>query len=330
MNSNKPGCVQTKPSPGCERFFLLVRFAGWSCSGSSGARSAGGLGEPTIDGLHEPRALAFERNGKALLAPLEGDVMRWADGQVIQRGRALQIESELGSSWQAHLVMGAIPDRLDFPGPGAELMSVPSEGLPFPIDLSLNARFVTNDVAVRLARRRIQDADQIMRAESDGDQGASDAGFERTQQARDLLSHLQAASKPPLLRATLAIAVSAASESELEVRVDACRRAFGETRLHRPRGEQLRLFIQHLPAQRTQVAGYDDTLTTEQVGAMVPTATHVAGSKRGFYLGRTTSGSQRPVRFNLREGSEADANVTISERRCARVGKDDPRSEASV
>jgi hypothetical protein len=36
-----------------------------------------GLGEPTVDGLHEPRALVFERNGEALLAPLEGDVMRW-------------------------------------------------------------------------------------------------------------------------------------------------------------------------------------------------------------------------------------------------------------
>jgi hypothetical protein len=36
-----------------------------------------GLGEPRIDGLHEPRALVFERNGQAQLAPLEGDVLRW-------------------------------------------------------------------------------------------------------------------------------------------------------------------------------------------------------------------------------------------------------------
>lgn len=36
-----------------------------------------GLGEPLLDGLHEPRALVFERNGEALLAPLEGDVTRW-------------------------------------------------------------------------------------------------------------------------------------------------------------------------------------------------------------------------------------------------------------
>ncbi len=38
-----------------------------------------GLGEPQIDGLHEPRALVFERNGEAQLAPLEGDVLRWMD-----------------------------------------------------------------------------------------------------------------------------------------------------------------------------------------------------------------------------------------------------------
>jgi hypothetical protein len=36
-----------------------------------------GLGEPQVDGLHEPRALAFERGGEALLAPLEADVVRW-------------------------------------------------------------------------------------------------------------------------------------------------------------------------------------------------------------------------------------------------------------
>ena len=60
-----------------------------------------------VDGLHEPRALVFERNGEAMLAPLEGDVMRWMDGYVEHRGRALRIESELGTSWQAQLVRRA-------------------------------------------------------------------------------------------------------------------------------------------------------------------------------------------------------------------------------
>jgi hypothetical protein len=270
-----------------------------------------GLGEPVVDGLHEPRALMFERNGEALLAPLEGDVMCWADGYVENRGRALKIGSELGTSWQAQLVLGALPERVRFPGRRAELMFAPPESLPFGVDLSLNARFLPNELALRIARRRIQDADQIVRAESGGEQGVSDLGYERTQEARDLLAHLQASSKPPLLRATLAIAVAAANEDELEERVEICRRAYGEIRLHRPLGDQLQLFLQHLPGQRTRLAGYDDTLTAEQVAAMMPTAAHVAGSRKGFYLGHTLSGSRQPITFNLREGSDSDRNTTI-------------------
>jgi hypothetical protein len=270
-----------------------------------------GLGEPLVDGLHEPSALVFERNGEAVLAPLEADVLRWTNSYVDVRGRTLEIESERGRSLQAMLVLGALPERASFPSAAAELMFAPADSLPFGIDLSLTARFLPNELAVRIARRRIQDADQILRAESDGDQGVSDIGYERTQLARDLLSHLQASSRPPLLRATLAIAVGGASESELEHRVEACRRAFGEISLHRPVGDQLGVFLQHLPAQRTRVAGYDDTLTTEQAAALMPTAAHVAGSRRGFYLGYTLSGSRQPVRFNLREGSDADRNATV-------------------
>jgi hypothetical protein len=270
-----------------------------------------GLGEPVIDGLHEPRALVFERNGEAMLAPLEGDVLRWADGYVENRGRLLRIESELGTSWQAQLVMGALPERMQFPGARAELMFAPAESLPFGIDLSLNARFLPNELALRIARRRIQDADEIVRAEAGGEQGVSDLGYERTHEARDLLAYLQASSKPPLLRATLAIAVAAGSEEELEERVEMCRRAYGEIRLHRPLGDQLQLFLQQLPGQRTRLAGYDDTLTAEQVAAMMPTATHAVGSSRGYYLGHTLSGSRQPVTFNLREGSDSNRNATI-------------------
>jgi hypothetical protein len=270
-----------------------------------------GAGEPRIDGLHEPRALTFERNGEAVLAPLEGDVLRWGDSSIEHRARSLRVESECGVSWQAHLVAGALPDRMPFPGARAELMFAAPESLPFGIDISLNARFLPNELALRIARRRIQDADQIMRAESDGEQGVTDLGYQRTQEARDLLAHLQASSKPPLLRATLAIAIGAADERLLEERVEMCRRAYGEVCLHRPIGDQLQLFLQHLPAQRTRVAGYDDTLTTEQVAAMMPAATHVAGSSDGFHLGHTLTGSRQPVAFNLREGSDHDRNATV-------------------
>ncbi|GAC1491472.1 MAG: ATP-binding protein [Solirubrobacteraceae bacterium] len=270
-----------------------------------------GAGEPVVDGLHDPQALIFERNGEAMLAPLEADVMRWSESYIEHLGRALRIESEAGTAWQAHLVAGALPERADFPGTRLELMFAQPEALPFAVDLVLCARYLPNDLASRLVRRRIQDADQIARAEADGDQGMTDRGYERTQQARDLLAYLQSASHPPLLRATFAIALAADAPDELERRVEECRRAYGEVRLHRPVGEQLELFLQHLPGQRTRVRGYDDILTPEQVAGMMPIATHAVGSRRGFYLGHTLSGSRQPVRFNLREGSDENRNAAI-------------------
>ena len=78
-----------------------------------------GSGEPVVDGLDAPQALIFERNGQAVLAPLEADVLRWLDGYVENRGRTLRIESEVGTSWQAQLVAGALPERAEFPGGGS-------------------------------------------------------------------------------------------------------------------------------------------------------------------------------------------------------------------
>jgi hypothetical protein len=269
------------------------------------------LGEPLLDGLHEPQALVFERNGAAMLAPLEADVMRWSESYVESRGRVLRVESELGVSWQSHLVTGALPERAPLGSPRLELMFGPPEAIPFGIDLALCARYLPNGLAMRLVRRRVQDADQIARAEAGGDQGISDRGYDRTQDARELLAHLQSANHPPLLRASLAVAVSAADREELERRVATARRAFGEVVLHRPLGDQLRLFIASLPGQRSAVAGYDEVLTTEQVAAMMPIATHAVGSGRGFHLGHTLSGVRSPVRFNLREGSDADRNAAV-------------------
>jgi hypothetical protein len=270
-----------------------------------------GLGEPELDGLHEPQALVFERNGEAMLMPEEATVLRWMDGLVEHRPRLLRIDSERGTSWQAHLAIGALPERVAFPAERLELMfSVPAS-LPFGVDLALCARYLPNELALRMVRRRVQDADQIARAEAEGDQGISDQGHERTQLARDLLAYLQSTSRPALLRASLAVAVSADDPDTLEQRVQAVRGAFGDIRLHRPAGEQLALFCHHLPGQHGRARGYDDVLTAEQVGAMMPTAGHDVGAPRGLYLGHTLTGARQPVLFDLREGSATDRPTTI-------------------
>jgi hypothetical protein len=52
-------------------------------------------------------------------------------------------------------------------------------------------------------------------------------------------------------------------------------------------------------------------LTVEQAAALMPFATHAVGSRRGFYLVNTLSGSRQPVRLDLEEGSRTNRPTTI-------------------
>ena len=165
--------------------------------------------------------------------------------------------------------------------------------------------------ALRLVRRRVQDADQIVRPEADGDQGVTDLGYQRTQDSRDLLAYLQSASHPPLLGATLAIAVAAAERA----RARAPGRGLPAGLRRDPPAPADRRSARPVPPASPRpadaVRGYDDVLTAEQVAAMMALGTHPLGSRRGFYLGHTLGGSRHPVRFNLREGSDTDRNAAI-------------------
>jgi hypothetical protein len=263
-----------------------------------------GVGEPYVDERFLPQALVIEdeRDGRSY-RPLEADLLRLFDSPIEIGGRDLRIESELGRSHQAFLCLGALPEVAVFPGRQAELLFAPLEALPFAVDACFSARFVGNDRALALVRRRVVDADNLYREESHGDHGPTSEGAERPQSARELEDYLMGTSRPPLLRASISLAVGARSETELEERVERVRREYGGVRLHRPFGEQLRLFCQHLPGQTSWIPDYDDYLLVEQLGAMVPTATHAVGSQGGPYLGHTLSGSAQPVLFDLTEAS---------------------------
>jgi hypothetical protein len=79
----------------------------------------------------------------------------------------------------------------------------------------------------------------------------------------------------------------------------------------RPLGDQLRLFCAHLPGQPSTVPDYDDYLTVEQFGAMVPIATSAVGSQAGPYIGRTLSASGQPVLLDLSEAARASRPPSI-------------------
>ncbi len=271
-----------------------------------------GLGEPRLDPQWRPSAISFhDEKGIQRYRPLESDLMRLHDCRVQINSRSLVIDSELGRSHQAVLVVGALPEQSVFPGHESELLFSPFENLDFAVDVNFQAAFVPNPAAIALARKRKVDADNIYDEEALGNHGPSADASERPAAARELEARLSGTDRPPLLQSTISLAIGAVSARELEARVERVRSEFGRIELHRPLGEQHRLFLSMFPAQPAPIADYREHLLIEQFGAMVPTACNWAGSEVGPYIGHTLTGSMQPILFDLAEASQQSRPPTI-------------------
>ncbi len=263
-----------------------------------------GLGEPDCDPNFKPQAIAFlDPEGERRFQPHGYDLLRLHDSRITIGLRSLAVESELGPSHQAHLVLGAMPEETAVPGQAAELMFAPLE-LDFGVDATLSVEFLANRDARRLLAKRKLDAEQIAREESAAEVGPSLEAAERPHLARELEGILGGGERPPLLRSALTLSVAGGNPARLEERVERLREAYGRVQLHRPGGDQHRLFLATLPAARFPLPEYTEHLLPDQVGAMIPHAISHAGSQIGPYIGHTLSGSRSPVLFDLAEACQ--------------------------
>lgn len=263
-----------------------------------------GLGEPDTDEGFQPQALSFlDPGGEERFEPYGYDVLRLHESRVAVGRRSLLVDSERGRAHQALLVAGALPEEAVVPGPAAELMFAPLQ-LGFAVDATLSVEFVANREARRQVAKRKIDADQIAREEAAGEHGPSVEAAERPHQARELEAVLGGGDRPPLLRCALSLAVAGRSEEELEERVERLREGYGRVALHRPGGEQHRLFLASLPATTFPLPEYKEHLLPDQLGAMVPHAISHAGSAIGPYIGHTLGGSRAPILFDLAEACQ--------------------------
>jgi hypothetical protein len=263
-----------------------------------------GLGEPDNDESFAPQALSFlDGEGEERFEPYGYDILRLHESRVEVGRRSLVIDSERGRAHQSLLVLGAMPEEAVVPGPMAELMFTPLE-LGFAVDATLSVEFIANrDARKQVAKRKV-DADQIAREEEAGDHGPSVEAAERPLAARELEAVLAAGDRPPLLRSALTLAVAGRDEEQLEDRVERLRESYGRVQLHRPGGEQHRLFLASLPATTFPLPEYKEHLLPDQLGAMVPHAISHAGSRIGPYIGYTLTGSRQPIQFDLAEACQ--------------------------
>jgi hypothetical protein len=261
-----------------------------------------GLGEPPAEAAWEPDALILGGEG-ARYEPLESDLWSLANAPMREesgRPPALVVESELGDSHQTFLCLGQLPEEAEFPG-AAELLFSPLEGTG-PVDVVLHADLVANREALAQVRRRVLDAEHTYREQLAGSPTGPGALAEEDRElAREYEAILSSVARPPMLRASISLAVGAADPETLEARVTTLRERYGEVALHRPRGLQHALFLEHLPRpDGGAVADYRRQMSAEQLAATVPVASAAVGSEGGVYLGFDPVAG-RPVRFDPTE-----------------------------
>ncbi len=262
-----------------------------------------GVAEPALDPNWEPDALILgDADGPLAYEPLENDLWRLAASPVREdpgEPPSLVVESEEGTSYQAFLALGSLPEESEFPGT-AELLFGPLEGVG-PVDAVLHADLVGNREALAQVRRRVLDAEHSYREQLSAPAGPGLLAEEDRELAREYEATLSSTGRPPMLRAWVSLAVGAADREELEGRVALLRERYGTVVLHRPRGLQHALFLDHLPRPDGGAVGdYRQQMTVEQAAATVPLATAEVGSPGGVYLGYDPVAG-RPVRYDPTE-----------------------------
>ena len=264
-----------------------------------------GLGEPELDPHWTPPALtldggSWEPRGATLLrhqAPID------------ERERMLVVEAEEGTSYQSMLALGALPRVTQFPGT-AELLFTPLEALDFPVDAVAHVRWRDNDRMQKLVSNRVRDADNAYDEQSDALR--SWLPEQDRIAARDVQEYFATDPFPAALDTSITLAVGARDPEQLKTRVARLRKRYGSVKLHQPLGLQLDLYEDHLPRpDGAQVLDYEDTLTMEQFGALMPIGTHAGGSGRGIYFAHTIPGAPRPIKVDPTEAAQTNRSPAI-------------------
>jgi hypothetical protein len=276
-----------------------------------------GVCEPRLERFWEPDALVVRApDGSLAYEPLEHDLWRCANAPMTEdptEPPSLEVEAEQARGFQASLCLGALPEEVAFPGPRAELLCAPLEAVDFPVDAVVHARWVGNRQALAQVRRRILDAEHAWREQAEAaPAGPGWLAEEDRLLAREYEAVLQSSAHPPMLYASVSLALGAPDRGELERRVAALREQYGEVELHRPRGLQHQLFLDHLPRpDGGTVPDYEAQLTVEQFGALLAVGSHEVGSARGVYLGFSPGAGGRPVRYDPTAPSREDRTSAV-------------------
>ena len=188
-----------------------------------------GVAEPELDGHWEPDALVLSGAGDASVRAARRDL--WALRKRADDRAGADPRSSTASRdapTRRSSALGSLAEEAEFPG-AAELLFAPLEGAGFPVDAVLHARW---SATARRSRRCASGSSTSSTPTASSSQGAAHGpsllAEEDRELAREYEAQLQAGGHPPMLCASICLALGAAEEEELERRVAVLRERYGE------------------------------------------------------------------------------------------------------
>lgn len=275
--------------------------------------------EPPLAGWSEPR-LGWTRQGGELavtspsLAPLVDAAFKEGgfasdEGRPLHR-RYLRVETTEGVSYQAFSLVADAPQQFSFPGGLSEWLAV-ADRLPFPIDWACRIKVVSNQDAKRSATRQQRELAGQYDQYAGEPAGAPESLDDALGAVADEKRALDANPGDPELQVAMIYATWSASLADLERRTKVMAQLYrgAEFHLHRPTGDQERLFAAMLPGSPAPRVcdDYRQHVLPAGLAAGMPFAGVALGDTTGMLLGASSdTGCVRPVLVDPAAGPRHD------------------------
>ncbi|SGO61267.1 Type IV secretory pathway, VirB4 components [Mycobacterium tuberculosis] len=256
-----------------------------------------GIGEVPLRQGWEPKVEQVQVKGKKARRPREREILTLTEGLFdATDSRRLTVEQVVkGKPRKGHmafLTISYFPDHLEFPGDEWLLWL---NRLPYGVEASIRTEYLD----YREALDRVKNKKKEIAAE---DEHAEDSGVDSSQQLTESESEANqlerdlAQDKFPLLKTSIVLCVSAASEKELQLRVQAVQELYTNElfQVEVPYGDQWRAFNEMIPGSERLITDYIHYMEPATIAASMIGFSRQLGDGEGFYIG--DSGHQ-PVFF---------------------------------
>ncbi|MFI0448058.1 ATP-binding protein [Actinomadura sp. 6N118] len=229
------------------------------------------------------------------------------------RRRWLQVESDVGTSYQAFLALGEMPAMFTFPG--SEYLA-DLDGFDFPVDYACRLKIISSAEAEAKSRRKAREL-TAQAEEYDGETaGIPQSLIDAATDLDDERARLQSSSTEVEVQSTTIMCVWGTTPEDADQRAEVVRAALSaaEYQLVRPTGSQRALFSSMLPGSASSpvLSEFRQYQLASDFAMAMPWACSEVGDPTGMLLGLSLDdGSARPVLLDLANAPRQDASASM-------------------